>query len=92
MKIHWCFLDKECKDMDAPNRLHIGGLMIGAKSQWWDPWHGYTHFWSPISYRVRTNRLCEYQEEIGLNRFGKPAYRRCSRLKNHRGQHKILKW
>jgi hypothetical protein len=79
VRIHWCWLDKECREAGAPNRLHIGGLMIGARSQWWDPWHGYTKFWSPVSFRMKSNRLC--QVEHG-----------CSRLRGHRGNHRVLKW
>jgi hypothetical protein len=40
--IHACFLDRECRDVGAPNRVYVhtpwGSLIVGERTQLWLPW------------------------------------------------------
>lgn len=56
--MHACFLDRECREMGAPNRVYVstrfGSLIMGARTQGWLPWYGFvplswgTWGWWPV--------------------------------------------
>ena len=62
--VHACFLDSECRDYGAPNRLHLftpwGTLMLGvAHDDWaqaWFPLVGYTDLWLPVTWHPDRRR------------------------------------
>lgn len=49
LRVHACFLDKECQKFGAPKRLYVsipcGSLIVGERTQGWIPFYGYAGFW-----------------------------------------------
>lgn len=84
MKIHACFLDKECRSVGASGRLyvftkHFGNLTVGARSVAWLPFLGYMPWdrwywwwfitWEPPRHRRKRGWMARrYPERYGLKK------------------------
>ena len=64
---------------DVPRRLYISiknwHISIGARTQWWDPWHGSTKFWSPVAIFPGSDRICARKNK-----------NHCGKLYGHKGK------